>query len=119
MDIRINLCRRCGEQIVGKSPASRVCTPCGKKRQIEASKNYEKRSPRTEYFREYHLKNREKRNKRAKDYNDNMDPRLRRLQKNAWWQRNAIAIKIKRSLGLKTIKEARAKLQKTGEKYAG
>ena len=112
-------CRRCFGPIIGKSPASRVCTPCVLKRQRDASRNYEKRNPRTEYYKAYHLAHREEKNKKSKIYMDSMDPNLRKLRRKSWWNRNALAIKVKRELGLKTIREARAMLTKSTKSKAG
>lgn len=112
MGIDPYLCRQCGGDIVGKGPTARVCTPCQKKRRSKTAKAWAAKNPRLEYFRQYYLDHKETKDARTRTYMRNMNPITRSERNRAWWKENAFAQKLKRSLGLKTIVEARSLINK-------
>lgn len=104
------LCRHCGGDIIGKGPSARVCVTCENERRRKTSKNREARNPRTAYYRKYYLDHKEEHNRRSAAYMRNMDRETRNKNNRDYRAKNALAIKIKRALGLKTLTEARAML---------
>lgn len=108
MGIGAHCCRRCGEDIIGKGPLARVCEPCQKKNRRDKIAIWTKNNPRLEYHRQYYLDHKEEHNKRSRAYMKSVDPVMRRQKNREWWKENALAQKVKRTLGLKTLNEARA-----------
>lgn len=106
-------CRICDCQIVGKGPQARVCAECQKRNRRKYIRNWEKLHPRTEYQRQYHLANREKRNERTRERMAAAGPVKRRFWNKAWRERHRLTIKVKRELGLKTMDDARKALNYT------
>lgn len=104
------VCRHCGEDIVGKGPQAWVCKECRLEVRRRASNNWEAAHPRTAYYKKYYLDHKAEHDKRSSAYMRNMDPETRQRTNRAYRKKNALAIKVKRVLGLKTLNEARAKL---------
>lgn len=108
-------CRHCGGEIGGKGPQARVCKPCQKKSHHRSATEWAKTHPRAKYYHEYYLAHKTEHNARSLKYMQNMDPALRIIKNRAWRAANRLPIKIKRILGLKTLAEARARLETKGK----